>query len=146
MNSLRIAALLVLCACFAAAQTPATPQTPATSQTATASQQSQPEIKNPKLEFANANSAKIAWTSSSGSQMGMHYGTDKNNLTQPVGSVDQMNGDNHRVTLANLQPNTTYYVQLWTINPTQPVGGIYTFKTPAQGQQPIHEQPLNPAQ
>jgi FlaG/FlaF family flagellin (archaellin) len=139
MNPLKIAAFALLCACFAAAQTPAT------TQTAPSNQQSVPQItKGPTLEFANANSAKIAWTSGQGSQMTMHYGTDPKNLSQPVGAVDTMNGDNHRVTLSNLQPNTTYYIQMWTTS--QPVGSVYSFKTPAQGQPPIHEQPLTPAQ
>ena len=141
MNPLKIAAIALLCACFAAAQTPATPQT------ATSNQQSVPQItKGPTLEFANANSAKIAWTSAQGAEMGMHYGTDPKNLAQPVGTIDKMGGDNHRATLVNLQPNTTYYVQMWTRNPGQAVGSVYSFKTPAQGQPPIHEQPLTPAQ
>ncbi len=139
MRFLKIAALAVLCACFAAAQTPAS------TQTATSNQQSVPQItKGPTLEFANANSAKIAWTSAQGAQMGMHYGTDPKNLAQPVGSVDTMKGDNHRATLTNLQPNTTYYVQMWT-TAGQAVGSVYSFKTPAQGQPPIHEQPLTAA-
>lgn len=141
MNVLKIAAVAVLCTCFALAQTPATNQT----QTPTASQ-SVPQItKGPTLEFANANSAKIAWTSAQGAEMGMHYGTDPKNLSQPVGSVDQMKGDNHRVTLTNLQPNTTYYVQVWTRNPGQPVGSTYSFKTPAQGQPAVHQQALTPS-
>lgn len=139
MNPLKIAAVAVLCACFVSAQTPGS------SQTAASNQQSVPQItKGPVLEFANANSAKIAWSSAQSAKMGAHYGTDPKSLTQPVGSVDTMNGANHRVTLANLQPNTTYYVQMWT-SAGQPVGSVYSFKTPAQGQPPIHEQPLTPA-
>jgi len=140
MNALKITAFVVLCACFALAQTPATAQTPTTNP------QSAPQItKGPTLEFANANSAKIAWTSAQSAPMGMHYGTDPKNLSQPIASVDKMNGDNHRVTLSNLQPNTTYYVQLWTTNPGAPVGSIYSFKTPAQGQPAVHQQPLTQA-
>ena len=139
MNVLRIAAVAVICSCFALSQTPATPQT------ATTGQQSLPQItKGPTLEFANANSAKIAWTSAQGAQMTMHYGTDPKNLNQPIGAVDTMKGDNHRVSIPNLQPNTTYYIQMWT--KTQPVGGVYSFKTPAQGQPAVHEQQLTPAQ
>src|SRR6185312_4824362 len=96
MNVLRIAAVAVICSCFALSQTPATPQT------ATTGQQSLPQItKGPTLEFANANSAKIAWTSAQGAQMTMHYGTDPKNLNQPIGAVDTMKGDNHRVSIPN---------------------------------------------
>jgi hypothetical protein len=138
MKWLTMAAIALLCACFAAAQIPAS------TQTATGNQQSVPQItKGPILEFANATSAKIAWTSAQGAQMGLHYGTDPKNLSQPVGSVDTMNGDNHRATLSGLQPNTTYYVQLWT-TAGQQLGSVYSFKTPAQGQPPIHEQTLTP--
>ena len=140
MNSLRIAALLLLCACFATAQTPATPQT------ATGSQQA-PVVKGPVLEFANANSAKIAWTSDQASPMGMHYGTDRNNLSTPAGDVEAQNNKNHRATLTNLQPNTTYYFQLWTTgSQPQPLGPIFSFKTTAQGQPAVHEQMITPAQ
>ena len=95
------------------------------------------------LEFADAKSAKIAWTSKQGANLGMHYGTDPKSLTGAVDAVEKMSGDNHRASLVNLTPNTTYYVQM-TTSTGQPVGPIYTFKTPAQGQPPIHEQALNP--
>jgi hypothetical protein len=141
MNALRIAAIALLSVCFAAAQTPAT------TQPATANQTSVPVVKGPVLEFANANSAKIAWTSDQASTMGMHYGTDRNNLSTPVGDVDTASNKNHRASLTNLQPNTTYYFQLWTTSGTpQALGPVYSFKTPAQGQQPIHEQMITPAQ
>jgi hypothetical protein len=130
-----ITAVLLLCVCFVAAQTPATPQTSTTAQ--------QPDITKPMLEFANANSAKIAWTSKQGADLDMHYGTDRNNMTGAVNAIEKMGGDNHRASLINLQPNTTYFVQM-TNKTGQPVGPVYTFKTPAQGQPPIHEQPLSP--
>ena len=132
-----ITGVLLLCAGFAVAQTPATPQT--TTPTTT-----QIEIDKPMLEFANANSAKIAWTTKQGADLDLHYSTDRNNLQQAaVGAVEHMNGDNHRATLTGLQPNTTYYVAM-TNKQGQPVGPTYSFKTPAHGQPPIHEQPLTP--
>jgi len=133
---LTIAAVLVFCACFAAAQTPGVTQPSSTTQQASA------QVEKPMLEFANANSAKIAWTSKAGADLDLHYTTDPNNLQQSaVGAVEKMNGDNHRATLTNLQPNTTYYIAM-TNKTGQPVGSVFSFKTPAQGQPPIHEQPL----
>ncbi len=132
-----ITAVLLLCACFAVAQTPGTAQTSTTGQM---------DIEKPMLEFANATSAKIAWTTKQGADLDLHYSTDRNNLQQAaVGAVEKMSGDNHRATLTGLQPNTTYFVAM-TNKSGQPVGPTFSFKTPAQGQAAIHEQPLNPAQ
>jgi len=134
---LTIAVVLVFCACFAAAQTPGTTQpSPAT--------QANTQVEKFTLEFANATSAKIAWTSKGGGDTDLHYTTDRNNLQQgAVGAVEKMNGDNHRATITNLQPNTTYFVVV-TNKTGVPVGPVYSFKTPAQGQPPIHEQALTP--
>ena len=133
-----ITAVLLLCACFAVAQTPGT------TQPSTTNQQANAQVEKPMLEFANANSAKIAWTSKGGGDTDLHYTTDRNNLQQgAVGAVEKMNGDNHRATITNLQPNTTYFVVV-TNKTGVPVGPVFSFKTPAQGQPPIHEQPLTP--
>lgn len=135
---LTIAAVLMFCACFAAAQTPGTAQPSSTTQ------QASPQVEKPMLEFANATSAKIAWTSKGAADLDLHYTTDRNNLQQgAVGAVEKMNGDNHRATLTNLQPNTTYFIVM-TNKTGQPVGPVFQFKTPAHGQPPIHEQPLTP--
>jgi hypothetical protein len=135
MKIFKIAVFMLLCACFAAAQTPATAQPPTTSP------QAGTDVTKPVLEFANANSAKIAWTSKQSANLGLHYGTDPNQLTGAVDAIEKSGGDNHRASLVNLQPNTTYYVQM-TTSTGQPVGQTFSFKTPAQGQPPIHEQPL----
>jgi hypothetical protein len=132
-----ITGILLLCACFAAAQQPGTTQPSSTTQ------QAGPEVLKPMLEFANANSAKIAWTSKQGADLDLHYGTDAKNMTGAVNAIEKMSGDNHRATLINLTPNTTYFAQM-TNKTGQPVGPVFTFKTPAQGQPPIHEQPLTP--
>ena len=131
-----IIGVLLLCVCFAAAQTPATTQTATTQQAGT-------QVEKPMLEFANANSAKIAWTSKGGADLDLHYGTDPNNMTGAVNAIENSGGDNHRASLINLQPNTTYYVQM-TNKTGQPVGSVYQFKTPDKGGAPIHEQPLAP--
>ena len=122
----KLATILLLCAGFAAAQTPATS-----------------DVKKPVLEFANHNSAKIAWISADNQSenLDMHYGTDPRNLTSAVGAIENTSGRGHRASLVNLQPNTTYYVQM-TTKTGQPVGPTYTFKTTTQGQPAVHEQPL----
>ena len=135
-NLLKIAAILLLCAGFAMAQTPTT-QTPA------ASQQSTMISKGPTLEFANANEAKIAWTSKTGADLVLQYSTNPSTFNQAVDAIEKLGGDNHRATMTSLQPNTTYYVRM-TDKSGNPVGPVYSFKTPAHGQAPIHEQPLNP--
>ena len=137
MKLFKIAAVLLFCACFAAALTPAT------AQTATTNQQATPQVTKPMLEFANASQAKIAWTSKQGADLVLQYSTDPNNFTQAVDAIEHTGGDNHRATLISLQPNTTYYVRMTDKN-GQPVGPVFSFKTPAQGQPPIHEQPLQP--
>src|SRR5712671_4660592 len=136
MKIFKIAALLLLCAGFAAAQTPATTQTATTNQQAGTTQ-----VTKPMLEFANANSAKIAWTSKQGADLVLQYSTDPNNFNQAADAIEHSGGDNHRATISSLQPNTTYYVRMTDKN-GQPVGPVFSFKTPAQGQPPIHEQPL----
>jgi hypothetical protein len=136
MKIFRIAALMLLCASFAAAQTPAT------TQTATASQQAGTQVEKPMLEFANANSAKVAWTSKASQDLVLQYGTDPNNFGPlAVDAIEHTGGDNHRATITNLQPNTTYYIRM-VDKQGQPVGQVFTFKTPAQGQAAIHQQPL----
>ena len=131
----KIAAFLLLCACFAAAQTPATAQPSSTIQ------QASTQVEKPMLEFANASQAKIAWTSKQGADLVLQYSTDPNNFNQAADAIEHSGGDNHRATITNLQPNTTYYVRM-TDKSGQPVGPVFSFKTPAQGQPPIHEQPL----
>ena len=138
MKLFKVVTLLLLCACFAAAQTPTTTQPSSTAQTGS------DMVEKPMLEFANANSAKVAWTSKQGADLDLHYSTDRNNLQQAaVGTVEKMNGDNHRATLTNLQPNTTYYITM-TNKGGQPVGPVFSFKTTAQGQPAIHQQALTP--
>jgi phosphodiesterase/alkaline phosphatase D-like protein len=136
MKIFKIAAFMLLCACFAAAQTPATNQTATTNQ-----QAGTPQVTKSMLEFANANSAKIAWTSKASQDLVLQYSTDPNNFNQAADAIEHSGGDNHRATITNLQPNTTYYVRMTDKN-GQPVGPVFSFKTPAQGQPPIHEQPL----
>jgi hypothetical protein len=138
MKLFKIAAVLLFCTCFAAARTPATSQTATTNQ-----QAGTPQATKPMLEFADSKGAKIAWTSQQGADLVLQYSTDPNTFNQAVDAIEKMGGDNHRATLTNLQPNTTYYVRMTDKN-GQPVGPVYSFKTTVQGQPPLHEQPLQP--
>ncbi len=132
-NLLKIAAVLVFCAGFGLAQTSGTPTT----------SQASTQVTKPMLEFANANSAKIAWTSKASQDLVVQWGTDPNNFGPlAADAIENNGGDNHRATISNLQPNTTYYVRM-VDKQGQPVGPVHSFKTPAQGAPAIHEQPLN---
>jgi hypothetical protein len=137
MKIAKIAVFMLLCVCFVAAQTPTT------TQPATASQQAGTQVEKPMLEFANANSAKVAWTSKAGQDLVLQFSTtpDFGSNPQAVDAIEHTGGDNHRATLTSLQPNTTYYIRM-VDKSGQPVGSVFTFKTPAQGQAPIHQQPL----
>jgi hypothetical protein len=70
----------------------------------------------PRVEYVGRDKAEIAWTTSTGGSSVIHYGTDPNNLSQTAqsawtGSNAPPTGEHatHRVTVNNLQPNTTYY-------------------------------------
>lgn len=133
MKSCKILAVLLLCVCFGMAQTPATnPQTPA-SGSATAAM---PDVTHgPVLEYVSDHDAVIAWTSKAGSDMQIHYGTSPSTLTLATDATEKPGGTNHRVRLINLQPSTTYYIQM-TTNTGQPVGNVAQFQTVAQGAAP----------
>jgi hypothetical protein len=126
---------MLLCTCFILAQTPATTQTAANTQAST-------QVEKTMLEFANANSAKIAWTSKANQDLVLQYSTTPSNWGPlAADAIEHSGGDNHRATISNLQPNTTYYIRM-VDKQGQPVGPVFSFKTPAQGQPPIHQQPL----
>lgn len=134
---LRIVPILLLCASFAAAQDHDRDNR------ATNNQQYSRQVERPMLEFADANQAKIAWTSKHGEDLDLHYSTDPNNMNQAaVDAIEHRGGDNHRATISNLQPHTTYYVVV-TDKRGQPLGPVFSFRTPGRHEQPIHEQPLS---
>jgi hypothetical protein len=103
----------------------------------------------PIIETADTNSAMIAWSTNQGSSSRVWYGTDANNLTQ-LAESPYSTGNNHRVQIKNLQPNTTYYFELESergrSGPEAESQGVLSFKTPAQGQPAIHNQPAQVAQ
>ena len=93
------------------------------------------------LEFANANSAKSPGPQKPARTWYCSTAPRHNFGPLAEDAIEHTGGDNHRATISNLQPNTTYYVRM-VDKSGQPVGSVFTFKTPAQGQPPIHEQPL----
>jgi len=64
----------------------------------------------PTLHAAAANSATVEWSTNVPSGSTVLYGTDPNKLDQTA--QESWGGTNHKVTLKNLQPNTTYYYQV----------------------------------
>ena len=76
-------------------------------QTITANPQAgTPQVTKPMLEFANANSAKIAWTSKASQDLVVQWGTDPNSFGPlAADAIEKSGGDNHRATISNLQPN-----------------------------------------
>lgn len=68
----------------------------------------------PRVEYVGTDKAEIAWTTSTGGSSLVRYGTDPNNLSQTAQAPYDRSAGNgrhvtHRVTINNLQPNTTYY-------------------------------------
>jgi Purple acid Phosphatase, N-terminal domain len=134
LKLLRIVPVLLLCTCFAA-------WTPATAQYGDRGDR---QVSKAMLEFANDNSAKIAWTSRHGEDLVIQYSTDPNNFNLAVDAIEHSGGDNHRGTIINLRPHTVYYVRM-TDKRGQPVGPVFSFRTTGRHEQPIHEQRLEPA-
>jgi Purple acid Phosphatase, N-terminal domain len=129
MKFFTLTAVLLLTICVGAAltQTPA----PATGQQAAAL----PNVTaGPILEYASDHDAVIAWTSKGPSDMELRFGTSATSLTQTADAVENPHGTNHRVKLNNLQPSTTYYIQMLASG--QPVGSVISFQTVAKGAQP----------
>lgn len=64
----------------------------------------------PRVEHADSNSAVIAWSTNTNGSTVLKYGTDPNKLNQTAETP--WGGVTHRVTIHDLQPNTTYYFQV----------------------------------
>lgn len=61
----------------------------------------------PVVESVTDTTAEIAWSTNVNAGTTLRYGTDPSHLDQAAGMP--WGGFTHRVTLKNLQPNTTYY-------------------------------------
>ncbi len=130
MKFFAFALVLLLSICIGAAQTPA-----ATTAQAPASTDNQRYITHgPVLEYVSDHDAVIAWTSRQGSDMQLHYGTSPTSLSQTADAKENSRGTNHRVKLNNLQPSTTYYIQMQVAG--QPMGSVVQFQTVAKGAAP----------
>jgi phosphodiesterase/alkaline phosphatase D-like protein len=95
-----------------------------------------PDVEHgPVLEYVSDHDAVIAWTSRENADMQIHYGNSPSALTLAADAAENSRGSNHRVRLINLQPSTTYYIQM-TTNTGQPVGSVAQFQTVAKGAAP----------
>ena len=63
--------------------------------------------QGPVVESVTDTTAEIAWSTNVNSGTALRYGTDPSHLDQTAGMP--WGGLTHRVTIKNLQPNTTYY-------------------------------------
>jgi hypothetical protein len=63
--------------------------------------------QGPVVEHVTDTIAEIAWSTNVNSGTALRYGTDPSHLDQTAGMP--WGGLTHRVTIKNLQPNTTYY-------------------------------------
>lgn len=84
----------------------------------------------PVVEFVGADSAIVAWSTDGQSTSVLHYGTQRDYLTDQTQGLES--AGTHRVTLQNLQPGTTYFVQAESSGAKSPVA---TFTTKGEPQQ-----------
>src|SRR6266404_5961133 len=66
--------------------------------------------QGPRVESVSGDTAIVAWSTNANAGTQVRYGTDPNNLSQTAQAP--WGGVTHRVTISNLQPNTTYYFQV----------------------------------
>lgn len=122
----------------------ANPQAPASAPQTSGGAQTLAIVKGPDIEFVTPNAVVIDWSTDARSSSVVHYGTDKNNLDQtaeaPWGSSF------HRVTIQNLQPNTTYYFVAESSQAQGTGSGnkstVAGFQTPAPGSQAQYNPPV----
>lgn len=92
----------------------------------------------PVIESIFSDHAVIAWSTNANSSTTLKYGTDQKNLNQQVQA--SWGGRPHRVTVKNLQPDTTYFFKVEDANAektgTNVESPVYSFKTVAKGASP----------
>ena len=89
----------------------------------------------PNLEKLDSNSAVVYWKTKVPGSAVARFGTDLSNMDQQAKAP--WGGNEHRVTLTGLQPNTTYYFQVKSGEAegsgTSSYSMKYKFTTPAAG-------------
>jgi hypothetical protein len=122
----------------------ANPQAPASGQQTSSGAQALAIVKGPDIEFVTPNAVVIDWSTDARSSSVVHYGTDKNNLDQT--SEAPWGSSFHRVTIQNLQPNTTYYFVAESSQAQGTGSGnkstVAGFQTPAPGSQAQYNPPV----
>ena len=96
----------------------------------------------PVIETATGNSVTVAWSTNQASDSRVWYGTEKGNLNRIAEGSGA--GTTHRVQINGLQPGTTYYFQVESLEgkggPDTESQGVMSFHTAAAGQAPIHNE------
>ncbi len=97
---------------------------------------SQMITNGPVAETIADSSALIGWSSKEPARgTSIRYGTSRDKMTQTAPAVENSDGKNHHAHLQNLSPDTVYYFQV--MENGDPLGGIGTFRTVAQGDKPV---------
>jgi phosphodiesterase/alkaline phosphatase D-like protein len=129
----------VFAVCFAAGQSE--PSRMVSSKSAASTQD--PQINNgPVAEYVSDSNCTIGWSTSAPGTMTLRYGTDPAKMTKTAEEVASKDGRNHHVRLDRLTPNTRYYFRV--LNVGQPISGVGTFRTVAQGDPPIRSKATIP--
>lgn len=106
------------------------------------SNQEQQISNGPVAEYVSDSNCTIGWSTRVPGPMTLRYGTDRAKLTQTAEAVDSNDGRNHHVKLDGLRPDTRYYFVV--LSGGEPVSGVGTFQTVAQGDQPIKSKAIIP--
>ncbi len=97
--------------------------------------------QGPSIQYADDTSAVITWTTSAPAASRLFYGENAETTTQLAQEPGQ--GTFHRVHIANLRPQTTYYFRVDAGDSSTAVR--QSFRTVATGAPPIYNQPPAPA-
>jgi len=90
----------------------------------------------PVAETITDSSALIGWSSKQPAHgTSVKYGTTRDKMTQTAPAIENSDAKNHHARIENLSPDTAYYFQV--MENGEPLGGIGTFRTVAQGEKPV---------
>lgn len=103
----------------------------------------QDQISNgPVAEYISASNCTIGWSASTPGTMTVRYGTDRTKMTKTAEAVASKEGRNYHVRLDGLKPSTRYYFLV--MDAGEPISGVGTFETVAQGDAPIRSKATIP--